>query len=523
MVLPDCKTPLNRHNMKTKNIKTKRPWTRVKPTGYMRGGISFDTANSNAPEDMLSYQIVSQADFLRELYPSGHAINDDEYYPDIRIEETYDIKDEDGISTGKQGTRLYKELVPRYAFAFQRVILVKQLVHLCGNDIQFELNEDAPNQKQEQTFSLIRKGWLKKNMEVAFYEAAKSVKTTGDGAFVGYLQDGTFKWKVLSFLNGDTLYPHYDQFGKLEVFARAYKDYDETGNAITEWLEVWDDTFMYRFKRSGEKRMNMAERIVRMFGFDGYSLAEEPKPHNFPFVPVAYKRDDGGACWSDSQDSIDGYELSFSQMAQNNQAFGFPIMYLQGENIEPMQHDMNGSIKVLTMKENEKAGFLDQPSGSESYQRQLEFFYKMIYEQSFTVMPPEMKSGDLPAAALKILYSPAYEKAMTDAQEYQPFLRGMADIFLWGYGVECEKTVDFTNLPLVAWIDPYVHVNNSAVIADLASGVQNGFISKQTASKKASFYTDTDEWDKIIKEQKEQQEADLLYQMELKSGNNAEE
>lgn len=499
--------------MKTKEIKVKRPWKRICATGYMaHGEVSMGTAPY--VEDVPVFRIVTQADFMRELHPSGHAINSDEYYPDIWKEEVYAIKDENGNDTGQQGTRLYKEMVPRYAFAFQRVILVKQLVHLCGNDIQFDINVDNPSEKQEKVFSDIRKGWLKKGMEVAFYEAAKSAKSTGDTAFVGFIEQGKFGWKVLSFTEGDTLYPHYDNKGKLTVFARSYADFDEEGIALTEWLEVWDEKYIYRFRRNGQGRKNVLDYVIRAFGFSGYQLIEQ-KLHGFQTIPVAYFRDEDGPCWSDSQDSIDGYELSFSQMAQNNQAFGFPIMYLQGENISPAQHDMNGSIKVLTMGVDDKAGFLDQPSGSESYQRQLEFFYKMIYEQSFTVIPPELKSGDLPAAALKILYSPAYEKAMTDAQEYHKFLNEIVDIFLYGYGMECGQTIDFQSLPMVAWIDPYVHVNNSAVIADLASGVQNGFISRQTASKKASFYTDMGEWDKILKEAKQQQASDLLYQMEL--------
>ena len=501
--------------MKARDIKTKKPWLRICPDGYMQSGTVYNTSLPNAPQDFIKYHIVSQADFMRELHPSGHAINSDLFYPDIWKEEVYEILDENGQPTGKQGKKLYKELVPRYAFAFQQIILIKQLVHLCGNDIQFDLNVDDPTEEQEKTFNNIRKGWLKKDMEIAFYESAKSVKSTGDTAFVGFMNKGTFRWKVLSYLNGDVLYPHYDSSGELQVFARSYNDYDENGESVTEWLEVWDEKYMYRFRRNGEKRMNIIDVVIRTFGFEGYTLVEK-KVHGFPFVPVAYRRDDNGACWSDSQDSIDGYELSFSQMAQNNQAFGFPIMYLQGENIAPTQHDLNGSIKVLTMGVDDKAGFLDQPSGSESFQRQLEFFYKMIYEQSFTVIPPELKSGDLPAAALKILYSPAYEKAMTDSQEYQHFLNDMVEIFLYGYGMEMESSVDYTALPMVSWIDPYVHVNNSAVMADLAIGVQNGFVSKQTASKKASFYTDTGEWDKIIKEAKEQQEADLLYQIEMK-------
>lgn len=505
-----------------KEIKVKRPWKRIKSDGYMMNGAVRADLALNAPQDFLWYRIVTQGDFLRELHPSGHAINNELYYPDIIKEEIYEIRDENGNETGQQGKRYYKELVPRYAFAFQRVILVKQLVHLCGNDIQFDINVDDPTEAQEQTFSQIRKGWLKKNMEVAFYESAKSVKSTGDAAFVGYLDKGTFRWMVLSFLNGDTLYPHYDAAGRLSLFARGYTDTDEEGMELTDWLEVWDEKMFYRFRRNGRDNQGIKDYVLKAFGLSGYKMVES-KPHGFESIPVSYMRDEEGPCWSDSQDSIDGYEMSFSQMAQNNQAFGFPILYLQGENVMPMQHDMNGSIKILTMGVDDKAGFLNQPSGSESYQRQLEFFYKMIYEQSFTVIPPELKSGDLPAAALKILYSPAYEKAMTDAQEYQKFLDGMVQIFLYGYGIENESTVDFANLPMVAWIDPYVHVNNSAVMADLAVGVQNGFVSRQTASKKASFYTDMGEWDKIIREAKQQQEADLLYQMEMNKADKAGE
>lgn len=137
---------------------------------------------------------------------------------------------------------------------------------------------------------------------------------------------------------------------------------------------------------------------------------------------------------------------------------------------------------------------------------------------SFIVDPPELKSGDLPAAALKILYSPAVEKAMCDANDFKNLLNDLAKIFSYGYGVEKGDTIGFTNLPVTCWIKPYVHVNESAIMADLAIGVQNGFVSRQTASEKATFYTTPSDWDRIIREKKEEQEADLLYQ--IKSSNN---
>ena len=163
--------------------------------------------------------------------------------------------------------------------------------------------------------------------------------------------------------------------------------------------------------------------------------------------------------------------------------------------------------------------YLQSQSASESYMKQLDTLYKMIYEQSFAVIPPEVRSGDLPGVAVKMLYSPALEKAMSDAAEWQPFLNEMVRIFTYGYGVENESQIDFSNLPLKYWIKPYVHINESAVINDLATGVNAGFISRQTASERAPEYTSVGEWERIVRETKEEQEADLLYTLKSKEHN----
>ncbi|GAE83327.1 phage portal protein [Bacteroides reticulotermitis] len=490
--------------MKARDIKTKRVWKRVQPTGYLQQGrFSSVEEPSVCLDENLTFQVITQADFMREFYPSGHSINDPVLYPDVYREEMEPVLDENGESTGKMKRNIYRELVPRYSFAFQQIIALKQIIHGTGNDIQFQLNTTNPTQDQTDAFYLFRAGWLEKDMEIAFYEGVKSVKTTGDCATVGFLNEGTFGFKSLSYMNGDVLYPHYDSItGDLLLFARSYYDYDEDGNKITEWLEVWDNTFLSRYKCNISNSKTISDKILGLFGLDGYSLVSK-KAHGFPFIPVAYHRDDNGACWSPSQDSIDGYEMSFSQMAQNNQAYGFPILLLQGdgENFDKTV-DLNGSIKVLAMGKDDKADYISSPDASESFMKQIDTLYKMIYEQSFTVIPPELKSGDLPAAALKILYSPAYEKAMTDAADYQKYLNGLVKIFTFGYGLEMKNTINFANLPMIYWIKPYIHVNDSAMVADLASAVVSGFCSKQTASETISMYTTPSEWDRIMREKK---------------------
>lgn len=500
--------------MKARDIKTKRVWKRVMPSGYLsQSRFSSIEEPSSIPEDNLTFMTVTQADFIREFYPSGHAINDPTIYPDIYKEERIPVYDDNGDKIGEK-SQIYKELFPRYAFAFQQIIAIKQIIHLCGNDIQFELNIENPTDEEKSNFLKFRTGWISKDMELAFYESVKSTKITGDTAFVGFLNNGEFKHKTLSYLNGDTLFDHKDSLtGERLLFARSYYDYDEDGNKVIEWLEVWDKTYLTRYKKNLGK--SISQRILDVFGIDGYTIVSK-KAHGFPFVPVAYHRDDNGACWTPSQESIEGYELSFSQMAQNNQAYGFPILYLQGDGETEIgkQFDMNGTVKVLEMGKDDKVGYLNAPNASESFMKQLDTLYKMIYEQSFTVIPPELKSGDLPAAALKILYSPAYEKAIADAAEFQSFLNDLVEIFAYGYGLEMKKTLDFANLPMKWWIKPYVHVSESAMVQDLATAVQNGFISRQTATEKISMYSTVSEWDRIMKEQNEKRKAEMDLELE---------
>lgn len=501
--------------MKEREIKAKKPWKRIIPQGYMQHGNDLMIDGAALSLENVGYKAVTQADFLREYYPSGHTINDPMVYPNIFRSEEQEIYDSEGNPTGRTRTVTYEEHVPRFSFAFQQIIATKQLVHLCGNDIQFELNSSEYSEELQKTFELFRQGWLEKDMEIAFYETAKSTKVTGDGAVVGYLHGGKFGYKTLSYMNGDILYPHYDSItGELILFARCYVDYNDEGNATTEWMEVWDKTHLTRFKRSLKNEDTFKGLIMSLFKLNGYVMVDKPRQHGYNFVPVAYKRDDNGACWSASQDSIEGYEMSFSQMAHNNQAYGEPILYLQGEGVE-MQHDINGTIKTLTMGTDDKAGYLSSQSASDSYIKQLDTLYKMIYEESFAVIPPELRSGDLPAAALKILYSPAYEKAICDCAEYQGFLNQLVKVFSYGYGVEKQSSIDFNNLPLKWWVKPYIHINETSVITDLATAVQNGFISKETASERIPFYATTGEWERIMKEYKQQQSADLLYEEQV--------
>lgn len=487
--------------MPLRELLTKRPFTRIMPDGhYDHGEFTGEVKEESPVTDFLLRKRVTQEDFLRELDPCGHLINDREYYPDIWR------KSEDGL--------WYLEEVPRYSFAYQWIILQNQLTHLTGNDVQFELAEEESEEHLD-VFSAFKAGWSDKNMEVAWYQFAKSVKSTGDAAFVAYLDNGEFGWKVLSFLNGDRLFPHYDnKTGKLSTFARTYSNFDEEGRISKRYIDVWDNKYYYRFVADGDPKNTIEkvkQSIFNFFNIDGYKL-EYAEEHGFDEIPVSYQRDDFGPCWTLSQETIDNYEMAFSRLAQSNHNFGLPIMYVKGEGSQEVSSkDMSHASKVFFLPSDGEMGFLNRQDASNAYKTELDILENQIYSQSNVVKTPELKSGDLPAAAIKLLYTPAYNKAMSDSNEYALSLDKIVYLFKFGFGIESLHRLDFMNTRISHFIKPYVHLNETELTTNLSMQVQNGFLSKQTASEKSPYATPR-EWDRIIREKKEEQQQELLLE-----------
>lgn len=496
-----------------RELLVRKPFYEVTPTGYKKHYLFdrevADTENPYMPEDTLYRVVKTQQDFLREFYPSAHRICDPNEYPDI-----FKQNPDDG--------KWYIQKIQRTSFAFQQVIYTKHLLHLTGNDVQFELAEGSGEDKEEMLLDMLtqfKKGWILHDMEVRHFEAISAYLKVAEAAVVGFFdQNGKYGTKTLSFEQGDILYPHYDSLtGELVAFARKYSDYDEDGNTIVSWVEVWDKNKFYRFKNVVDAGLfkNAIKRIGKIFGMSNYVCIEE-KEHGFPYIPVAYVRNDNGPCWSSVQRNIEDYEEAFSYLCENNKAYAFPILTLKGDGDDiSVLGDNNGAAKTIMINDTDgKAEFINGTDASNAFATQLNKSYELIYELSFTVKPPELKSGDLPGVALKLLYSPAIESAMCDAQRLQPFLDKLVNMTKYGIGMENDCVASMTALPINAWNEPYIHQNDTELITNLATAVQNHFLSKQTASERNPKYSKNDEFTRILREQKEEDQQDLLMDIQ---------
>lgn len=478
------------------DILTKRAFVRPMPQFAQTATFTRKPERAKVPKDTTLWQTVSQGQFIREYYTSGHLINDPTYYPD-RIKYDEDKK------------QFFTEKVVRCAFPLQMIITSQHLVHISGNDVRHELTDSDNNEEKQELFLRWQKGWLDENIETRLYYFYKSSYIVGEAALLFYLKDKKMYTKNLSFLNGDTLYPHYDSItGKLDAFARKFSDYDEENNEYVQWLEVWDEKYLRRYRRDVQGFRGAVTKVKELFGLDGWVLVDEDL-HGFERVPVTYHRREEGACWSFVQDAIDKYELAVSYLCQNNMAYAFPIMVLQGDNVE-VQGDIYGQVKAITADKESSIKYLERSDNTAAFELQLNTLLRQIFLGAFAVMPPEVRSGDLPGVAIKLIYSPSLDRAMVDAKEFDHVIDDTNELFTYAYGIQEEKSTQFKSLNILSYIVPYIHQNTAELINNLVQAKSSGILSAETASEQTTYGKNC-EFAKITAEAKQEQEADLLY------------
>lgn len=468
----------------------KKPFMRITPDyfGGFNGSYVSDGEYRTPDKDVITGKLMTQADFLREYFVTGHKINSETYYPNIWKKDEHN--------------RDVVELVSRAAFPFQQVISTKQIIHLTGNLIKIEDSTTEPTEENKRTLMFYRQGWKDKNMEIAFFEFVQSVKNTGDGAICFFYNKGKIGWRVFSFTEGDTLYMHYDQItGDKKLFIRTYSMYDENNREVKEFAEAWDNKYMYRFEKAKAGLKGAKNSAKSLLGISGWKLIDSGV-HGFSTMPISYHRE-RDVCWADSQNSIDMYEMAVSQLCENNKAYAFPILFVKGGDLD-FRGQVNGRPYAIVSSDNESdAKTLNRADASTSFELQLNILLKNIFTGSFAVLPPEVKAGDLPGVAIKLLYSPAVEKAMRDAKVFDHVIDDMIQLFREGYAVETKQSSAFSRLRVHGTIEPYVHQNVAEIMQNLFEGVTGGFVSRETASQ-VSPYSKNDEYKRLLNQTREE-------------------
>lgn len=493
--------------MAVTDLLTKQPFYRLQNSGLFTK-TATDISNMRYEEKSLVGMMFTQTDFLEEYYPSAHKITSEIFFP-----ECYNYG-EVITENGEKMETMYREETFRVSVPLQQFITVEHLIRMFGNDIHHELTDSKVSDSLNEQFFDYQTGYLQKNIDIALYDLCRSADITGDGALVFYMYQGKMYTKNLSFLNGDHIYPHKDPItGQMKQFVRQFSSYDEQGKELISWVEVWDDTYLTRYRQTKYGIKGTVNRVKEYIGLEGYDLVER-RIHGFKRCPVVYYRSkENGPIWNNVQYLIDDIEVALSYWAKACASTANDAYIMKGDDVE-IKGDPLGRVRAFTMGKEDSVELLEKKSDGSYFQAYVERLYKELFRGSFTVEPPQLTAGDKPSSSIRLYYAPALDKATLDAKDFKKAIDETNELFCEGYGIEraaITEYMDFSN-HVYSFIKPFVYESESELVNNLVQLKNANLISQETGME-YNPYTTNHEQDKWFKEQKRQQAADRLYQL----------
>lgn len=224
-----------------------------------------------------------------------------------------------------------------------------------------------------------------------------------------------------------------------------------------------------------------------------------------------------GPIWNNVQYLIEDIEMAMSYWAKACASTANDAYVMKGDDVE-IKGDPLGRVRAFTMGKDDDVSLLEKKSSGEYFQAYVDRLYKELFRGSFTVEPPELTAGDKPSSAIKLVYAPSLDKAMLDAKDFKPVIDNVNELFCEGYGIEqgaITEYMEFSN-HIYSYIKPYIYENEAELVNNLVQLKNSGLISTETGAEHSPYSTNN-ELDKIIKEKKNEQAADRLYQLKQAS------
>ena len=423
------------------------------------------------------YERVTQDQFLCELDPRSHDINNPLIYPNKTVKSIVKV---DGVDT--EQTTLME--VARVSVSLQSMIATKQCVHLWAKQPKF-ISKRGDNSEM---FIRFKEYWTQRNAQAALYMMAKSALTTGDGAICWYMNEAKeLSYKIWSYKDGDMLIPVYKENGvDLRLFIRRYYSLPDNELNSVDTIDIFSDTTYTQLINKGNK----------------WVISVTERPHGFSRIPISYHRESDVA-WGAGQDLIDKIERLLSDMRESNAYFAFGIMFLSGGGIQVMPPKTSQGKLIISEDSSAKAQMLSQGDLSPALKFEYDQYTKQLYRTTGTVVidPEILKGGDQSGAYIKNLYNDAIQYAMDAKPRWQPVLENIVAVVKEGLEIE-DNNVEFRTLTVISEPDIYVPMNMAEEIRLVNESLTAGTISKETAAQ-SNYISTPDEYSRIQREEQE--------------------
>ena len=268
---------------------------------------------------------VSLEESERQYNTKEHRIFDESYRPKKTIQVPTGKKDP---MTGKMLYKSKKVDRVRIAVPCQKVIVERATGFLVGNPVSYKITSNGVDLKeatsnQQKLFDAVKRVFHHNKMKYFDKKLCRLVFRAREAAELWYMEttpngqidkNGKIRVKLLSPVYGDKLYPHFNDYDRMDGFAREYRVMDELGTAINHF-DVYTDRLVYQFVQDA----------------GNWTLKDGiPKQHGFTKIPVVYYRQEQSE-WEDVQWAIERVEDCISNWGDTNDYFGTPKYFVKGK------------------------------------------------------------------------------------------------------------------------------------------------------------------------------------------------
>ena len=409
---------------------------------------------------------------------------------DVDAEDRKDIK---VVSNGTGESESFRiEPVARVALAIQKLIVKRAVAFTFGNPVTINA-EPEENTKETDVLKAVKRVLFDTKSRTLNRKVARAIYSSTEAAELWYPVDKPtdnygFKSKhklrvaIFSPLNGDKLYPYFDETGDMLAFSREYVVKDNAGVKHT-FFETYTDTEIRKWTLESSQW-----QLV-----EGY-----PKPNILGKIPVIYGRQPAVE-WEDVQNLIDRLEKLLSNFADTNDYHASPKIFTTGTILGWAKKGESGA--VIEGEEGATAQYLSWAQAPESVKLEIETLLRMIYTitQTPDIAFDSVKGiGAVSGVALKLLFMDAHLKVQDKMEIFDDYLQRRLSIIQAYLSVMNTKDGEFKaacqSLTVEPEIVPFMIEDEAANVNLLLSATgQKAICSRKTAVQQLGWVKNTEE------------------------------
>lgn len=439
-------------------------------------------------------------DVLNQIDPMKH----DVMKTSIRPKKQVKIPTGKTDANGKPILRIKYQDVARVTVPLQRIIVERTVGFFLSKPIDYKA-EGLLDESAQKLMTDIKKVFRQNKIDYFDKNLCRKVFIGREAAELWYhvpnadgRPSGQLKVKLLSPLMGDELLPHFDEYDRMDGFARNYKTQDEDGRWHSQ-IDIYTERLVYKYVQN-----------------DNGDFVENatPTPHGFDRLPVVYYRQEESE-WASVQKNIDRIEFLLSSWADTNDYYGSPSYFVKGkingfaEKGETgkvyQSSDGSGEMKVLSWDSSPTS-----ISGELAHLFNIVFSYTQTPDVSFETM--KTLGNNTSGAAIRLMFTDPHMKVRMKEELFGEMLTRRYNIVKSAIGtLNGYKAATIDSIDIEPVFYPYIPENMAETINVLKSASQSPIMSQESAIRQNPLVDNPEEEIKnIIAAQQAAMMADLL-------------